>query len=139
MSIWFRPYDISEVIPSDGPTIMNILGIEVVELGSDYLKGKMPVDERHLQPEGYLHGGASMVLAESLGSLGASLVVDPDTHSVFGLEINANHIQKVRRGEGFVYGLAKPAHLGKSTQVWEIRISNENRAVDARYPARGYA
>ncbi|RYG53932.1 MAG: hotdog fold thioesterase [Chitinophagaceae bacterium] len=103
------------------------LGIEFVDLGADYLKGSMPVDHRTLQPYGLLHGGASCVLAETLGSIGSSLVIDTDHFICVGIEINANHIKSAR--EGFVTGTAKPIHLGSSTHVWEIRINNEKGAL----------
>lgn len=103
------------------------LGIEFVELGEDFLIGKMPVDHRTIQPYGLLHGGASCVLAETLGSIGSSLVIDTDQFICVGLEINANHIKSAR--EGFVTGIAKPIHLGSSTHVWDIRITNEKNAL----------
>lgn len=99
------------------------LGIEVTEIGEDYLCAKMPVNERTKQPFGLLHGGASVVLAESLGSLGANLAVDMNEYNCVGLEINANHVRSVR--EGFVYGKATLAHAGKTTQIWDIRITDE--------------
>ena len=99
------------------------LGIEITEVGDDYIMGKMPVDHRTVQPYGLLHGGASCVLAETLGSVGGAFCVDPTKQIVVGLDINANHIRGVR--EGFVYGTARPLHLGKTTQVWEIMIENE--------------
>lgn len=99
------------------------LGIVMTEIGDDYLKATMPVDHRTHQPFGLLHGGASVALAESLGSMGAYLCVDPTLYNVVGLEINANHIRAVR--EGHVTGTARPIHIGKSTQLWEIRITDE--------------
>ena len=104
-------------------TLIAQLGIEFTEIGEGYIKGKMPVDHRTQQPLGLLHGGASVALAETLGSAAASLTVDPAKQYCVGLEINANHVKSTR--EGFVYGLAKPLHLGKRTQIWEIRITNE--------------
>ncbi len=99
------------------------LGIEITEIGEDYIKGKMPVDHRTTQPYGILHGGASVALAESLGSIAATFTVDQNKQYCVGLDINANHIRAVR--EGNVYGITRPLHLGKSTQVWEIKITNE--------------
>jgi len=99
------------------------LGIEVTEIGKDYIKGRMPVDHRTRQPFGFLHGGASVVLAESLGSIAASFSVDQTKQYCVGLDINANHISGVK--EGYVYGITKPIHLGRTTQVWEIRITND--------------
>lgn len=99
------------------------LGIEITEVSEGYICGKMPVDQRTHQPMGLLHGGASVVLAESLGSLGAALRVDLTKKACVGLEINANHLRGAR--EGWVYGKATPIHVGRSTQVWEIKITNE--------------
>lgn len=104
-------------------TLIEQLGIEFTEIGEGYIKGKMPVDHRTQQPLGLLHGGASVALAETLGSTAASLTVDPAKQYCVGLEINANHVKSTR--DGFVYGLAKPLHVGKRTQIWEIRITNE--------------
>jgi 1,4-dihydroxy-2-naphthoyl-CoA hydrolase len=98
------------------------LGIEIIDIGDDYLRGRMPVDERTKQPFGLLHGGASVVLAETLGSFAGHLTLTPEFMAV-GLEINANHLRSVR--EGFVIGTARPLHLGSRTHVWEIRIENE--------------
>lgn len=100
------------------------LGIEFVAFGDDYLKAKMPVDERTRQPFGLLHGGASCVLAESLGSMAGAFCVEWGKQYVVGLEINANHIRSVK--EGWVIGTARPVHLGRSTQVWDIRIETED-------------
>jgi 1,4-dihydroxy-2-naphthoyl-CoA hydrolase len=99
------------------------LGIEATEIGSDYICARMPVDHRTKQPFGLLHGGASVVLAETLGSFAASISVDMEKYQCVGLEINANHIRSVK--EGYVYGKATPLHVGRQTQVWEIRITNE--------------
>jgi len=104
-------------------TMVEHLGIELTEVGEGYLCGKMPVDHRTHQPMGLLHGGASVALAETLGSIGAQLQVDQSKYACVGLEINANHIKGVR--SGFVYGRATAQHLGRTTQVWEIRITNE--------------
>jgi uncharacterized protein (TIGR00369 family) len=99
------------------------LGIEFLELGDDFISGKMPVDQRTRQPFGILHGGAHVVLAETLGSMGANLTL-PDGSYAVGLDINSNHLKSIK--EGWVYGVAKPIHLGGATQVWEIKISDEN-------------
>ena len=103
------------------------LGIQFLEVGDDYIKARMPVDQRTIQPFGLLHGGASIALAETLGSVAANLCVDREKKMCVGLEINANHIRPVTNG--FVYGIAKPIHLGASTQVWEIRIENEQEKL----------
>ncbi|AWW31751.1 esterase [Echinicola strongylocentroti] len=99
------------------------LGIRFTKIGEDYLEATMPVDHRTKQPFGLLHGGASVVLAETLGSVGAACCVDPDHYHCVGLDINANHIKAVRSGQ--VKGCAKPIHLGKNTHVWEIKIVTE--------------
>lgn len=99
------------------------LGIEMTELGVDYLVGRMPVDRRTHQPFGLLHGGASVTLAETLGSMGAMLTLDPARFQIVGLEINANHVRGVR--EGWVIGTARPLHRGRTTQLWEIKIVDE--------------
>jgi uncharacterized protein (TIGR00369 family) len=103
-------------------TAMEPLGIAFTELGADYLRGTMPVDARTRQPYGLLHGGASVLLAETLGSTAGGLCVD-EGQGVVGIEINANHLAGVR--EGRVTGTARPLHVGRSTQVWEIRIEDE--------------
>jgi uncharacterized protein (TIGR00369 family) len=102
-------------------TAMEPLGIVFTELGTDYLRGSMPVDARTRQPYGLLHGGASVLLAETLGSTAGGLCVGPG-QGVVGIEINANHLAGVR--EGLVTGTARPLHVGRSTQVWEIRIED---------------
>jgi len=99
------------------------LGIIFTAIGDDFIEATMPVDSRTKQPIGLLHGGANVVLAETLGSLAGSLTINQEKQAVAGLEINANHLKSVR--EGLVKGTAKPIHLGKSTQVWEIKIVNE--------------
>ncbi len=105
-------------------TIMAPLGIAYTETGVNYLCGKMPVNENTKQPHGILHGGASCVLAESLGSIGSALIANPAKNSVTGIEINANHLKAIRKG--FVYGKATIIHCGISTHVWEIEITDED-------------
>jgi len=105
-------------------TLAQHLGIEFTEIGEDFVSGRMPVDHRTHQPFGLLHGGASVALAETLGSQAAALTLDLSKQFCVGLDINANHIKAVK--QGFVEGTAKPVHIGKKTQVWEIRISNES-------------
>ncbi len=105
-------------------TLVDHLGIEVIELGEDYLVAKMPVDHRTHQPMGLLHGGASVVLAETIGSIAASLSVNQKLQHCVGLEVNANHVKSVK--SGFVFGRTKSIHLGKRTQIWEINITNEH-------------
>lgn len=103
------------------------IGIEFTEIGKDWLTARMPVDPRTHQPYGLLHGGASVALAETLGSVAAHCCVDSSKQYVVGLEINANHLKGVR--DGFVYGTARPVHVGRSTQVWEIKIVNEKKEL----------
>ena len=99
------------------------LGIEFTELGKDFLSAKMPVDHRTRQPFGVLHGGASVVLAETIGSVASNLIVDQSKQFCSGLEVNANHVKSVE--SGYVYGKATIVHFGKKTHVWDIRITNE--------------
>ncbi len=101
-------------------TLLQNLGIRFLKVSRTELSAEMPVDGRTRQPLGYLHGGASVALAETLASVGGLLNVDPAAYNVFGLEINANHVRSIR--DGFVVGTAKPRHIGKSTQVWDIEI-----------------
>jgi 1,4-dihydroxy-2-naphthoyl-CoA hydrolase len=128
MSIWYDPAITAEQInPFGKGNMAEFLGIEITEVGDNYLKATMPVDHRTRQPYGLLHGGASVVLAETLGSVGAAFVVDRSKYDCVGLEINANHIRGVR--EGIVTGIAKPIHIGKTTQVWEIRIHDSRDKI----------
>lgn len=102
-------------------TMAGTLGIEFTKIGDDYLEARMPVDNRTRQPMGLLHGGASVALAETMGSVAATLCVDETKQFCVGLEVNANHIRGAK--DGYVKGITKPLHIGKKTQVWEIRIS----------------
>jgi 1,4-dihydroxy-2-naphthoyl-CoA hydrolase len=125
--IWHKPYKLSELEGMDAHTIHSSLGIEINHLGNNDIGGKMPVDERTKQPAGILHGGASVVLAESLGSIASSLIVDPAKYYVVGQSIQANHI---RPGiDGFVHGLATPIHIGRKSHIWEIRIVNDDEKL----------
>lgn len=99
------------------------LGIEFLEVGDDFISARMPVDHRTHQPMGLLHGGASVALAETLGSVASSILVDMNKYFCVGLEINANHIKSARNG--YVTGKASPIHVGKKTHVWDIKISND--------------
>ena len=107
-------------------TLAQTLGIEITEIGANFLRGRMPVDARTHQPFGLLHGGASVALAETLGSCAGHLTLTDD-RMVVGLEINANHVRGAK--SGFVYGTARPLHLGGRTQVWEIKIEDEANAL----------
>jgi len=104
-------------------TLIDTLGIEFTEVGSDYIIGKMPVDERTFQPMGLLHGGANVALAETLGSVGTYLMIGTKTHYGVCIEINANHVGSVM--DGFVIGKAEIIHKGKSTHIWKIEIKDE--------------
>ena len=105
-------------------TMTDFLGIKFTQIGEDFLEATMPVDHRTKQPLGLLHGGANVVLAETMGSVAATLTVDEKKQYCVGLEINANHLKSVK--EGFVKGITKPIHIGKKTQVWEIKIYTES-------------
>ncbi|MDC1038289.1 hotdog fold thioesterase [Candidatus Marinimicrobia bacterium] len=105
-------------------TITDVLGIEITDIGSDYICGKMPVDERTIQPFGLLHGGASAVLAESLGSIAGGMQVNRETQTVVGVEINCNHLRSARGG--WVYGKATPIKIGRKIHVWNIEIMNDD-------------
>jgi len=106
-------------------TMVGHIGIEIMEVGENFVSGRMPVDERTTQPYGLLHGGASVAFAESLGSLAGSFHVDLEKEAVVGIEINANHLKSVR--SGWVYGKATPVKIGKRIQVWNINITNEDK------------
>lgn len=108
-------------------TLVAHLGIEYTEIGPDFITARMPVDSRTHQPFGMLHGGASVVLAETLGSVAANCCLDSAKQYAVGLDINANHLRSVRNG--WVYGTTRPLHIGQSTQVWEIRITSEEGAL----------
>ncbi len=105
----------------------DFLGIEIIEVGDDYITARMPVNEKTMQPFGLLHGGASCVLAESLGSIAGTFCINYPKQMVVGLEINANHLRSAR--SGYVYGTVKPLHVGKTTQVWNIEIKNEMKQL----------
>jgi len=126
--IWFKKdLQLHEIAALGKGSMGEHIGIEVTELGADFLKGHMPVDARTRQPYGLLHGGASCVLAETLGSVASALIIDPDRFICVGLEINANHIRGVR--EGIVTGIAMPLHLGSTTHVWDIKIHDEREKL----------
>ena len=118
---------IEDLHPLGKGTMGEYIGIEWTEIGPDFLKAKMPVDHRTIQPYGLLHGGASVTLAETIGSVASALVIDQNQFICVGLEINANHIRSARKG--FVIGTATPLHLGKTTHVWDIRIRDEEEKL----------
>ena len=123
MAIWKQPIDLVRINGWSRGTMMETLAIRFTEAGEDWLRATMPVDHRTQQPFGLLHGGASVVLAETLGSTAALLTLDVEKEIAVGLDINANHLRGVR--SGLVTGTAKAIHLGRTTQVWEIRIEEE--------------
>lgn len=122
MSIKIKP--VEDINKSQKNTMVSFLGIEITEVTENTLSGKMPVDDRHTQIMGVLHGGGSVVLAETLGSIAANMSVDTTKYACMGLEINANHIRPVPKGK-WVYGTATALHVGKTTHVWEIKMTNE--------------
>ncbi|MCL6416562.1 hotdog fold thioesterase [Aestuariirhabdus sp. Z084] len=122
MSIWKKTSTLDQLNRQSENSLVRHLGIEMTELGDDYLVGTMPVDARTHQPMGILHGGASVVLAETLGSTAANLAAEAG-HYCVGLEINANHLSSLRSGT--LTGTAKAIHVGRSTQVWEIRMESD--------------
>jgi 1,4-dihydroxy-2-naphthoyl-CoA hydrolase len=127
MSIWLHTPSLEQINASAAGTIMLPLGIVFTELGPDFIRAEMPVDERTRQPYGLLHGGASVALAETLGSTGANLCVDSERFLCVGQEINANHLRSAKSGR--VIGTARPVHIGGRSQVWGIEIVNEAGAL----------
>ena len=121
MSIWKHPTDLDAINAWNRGTMVEHLGMVITEIGTDFLRGTMPVDVRTRQPFGLLHGGASVALAETLGSTAANLCLDAGESAV-GLDINANHVRAAT--SGCVTGTARPLHIGRSTQVWDIRIED---------------
>ncbi len=121
--IWKKEFIIEDLNQFTKETIVGHLNIEFLEKGNDFLRATMPVDKKTMQPMGILHGGASVVLAETLGSTASYMTLDDSCYSV-GLEVKANHLKSVSKGS--VIGMVKPVHLGRTTQVWDISIENEN-------------
>ena len=115
---------IDKIHDRSSSTMLETLGIKIIDIGENFVSGKMPVDKRTKQPFGLLHGGASVALAETLGSIGAGISIDQSSQSVVGIEINANHLKAVKTG--WVFGKAKAIRVGRKIQVWEIDIKNEN-------------
>jgi 1,4-dihydroxy-2-naphthoyl-CoA hydrolase len=123
-NIWFRPdLNVNKVNLMGENTLVSHIGIEITAIGEDTLEGTMPVDHRTVQPARLLHGGASCVLAETLGSIAANLVIDQTTHMAVGQHIEATHIRSATKG--FVKGIAKPIQIGSTTQTWRIEIYND--------------
>jgi 1,4-dihydroxy-2-naphthoyl-CoA hydrolase len=127
LSIWRSPLSLETLNAGGAGTLMGPLGIEFTEIGEDFVRGTMPVDARTHQPYGLLHGGASVALAETLGSMGANMCVDSTRYLCVGQEINANHLKSVRSGR--VTGTARPLHVGARSHVWSIDIVNEAGAL----------
>ena len=128
MSIWFnKNLSAADFKEMNDDTMGKHIGLEFSEVGPDFLKATMPVDHRTRQPYGLLHGGASCVLAETLGSVASAMVIDPVKFICVGLEINANHVRSAR--EGFVTGTCTPIHIGASTHVWDIKIHDERNKL----------
>jgi len=127
MPIWQSQVTLEGIRGRIKNTLVEYLGIEFVEIGEDFLKARMPVDHRTKQTTGILHGGASVVLAETLGSVAASYCIDREKKRIVGLEINANHIRPI--SEGWVTGVTKPIHVGNATQVWEIKIYSDQEKL----------
>ncbi|MBS0467397.1 MAG: hotdog fold thioesterase [Proteobacteria bacterium] len=122
MSVWKKPISLASIAASNANTAVTHLGIEFLEVGDDFLRARVPVDERTRQPYGILHGGVSVVLAETLGSVGA-MYASAEDERVVGLDINANHIRAT--SSGWVTGTARPVHIGRTTQVWQIEMVND--------------
>ena len=123
MTIWFANTTLVDLTTRARNTLVEHIGIEYTEIGDDYIKARMPVDHRTVQPARILHGGASVVLAETLGSVAAYLCIDPEQKMAVGLEINANHVRSVR--EGYVTGTVRALHIGNSTHIWEIHVRDD--------------
>lgn len=127
-AIWYNnDLDLDDLQSLSADTMAHYLHMKWVEVGNDFLRMSMPVTQHVKQPYGIVHGGASCAMAETIGSMGSYLVVNPDKFRCVGLEINANHIRSVR--EGTLFALAKPVHLGRSTHIWDIRISDEKNQL----------
>jgi 1,4-dihydroxy-2-naphthoyl-CoA hydrolase len=122
-AIWQHRPTLAGLQAMSRATAVEHLGIEFTEVGDDYLTARMPVDRRTIQPYGLLHGGASVLLAETLGSAAAHCCVDDGAVLIVGIEVNANHVRGVR--EGWVHGTARPLHTGRTTQLWEIRVVDD--------------
>lgn len=121
--IWFKDYDLDTLKSFRSANMGTHIGFEFTEVGDDYLVGKLPIDHRTTQPFGILHGGASCVLSETLGSVASWMTIDPEKYRAVGLEINCNHIRAVT--EGYVIGTCTPMHTGRRTQVWQTDITEE--------------
>ncbi len=121
--MWKSDYSIDQINSMSKNTMLEVLGIQITKKGDDFLVGKMPVDSRTVQPMRILHGGANVVLAETLGSIASLMIIDPEEEISVGLAINANHIRAVK--SGWVTGKAKPINIGRKIHVWEITVTDE--------------
>ncbi|MCX2472975.1 hotdog fold thioesterase [Pedobacter sp. MC2016-05] len=120
---WFRDFTVEELNGRPKNHIGALLGIEFTKIGDDFIEGTMPVDERTHQPAGILHGGASVVLAETLGSIASYMLIDPEKYVAVGLEVNANHLRPLK--SGLVKGMCTPIHIGAKTHIWDIKLFND--------------
>jgi 1,4-dihydroxy-2-naphthoyl-CoA hydrolase len=127
MSLFNKSVTVEALNKLSENSMVTHLGMEFTAIGDDFMEAKMPVDHRTQQPLGLLHGGASVALAETLGSIAATCCINTNEQYCVGLEINANHVKGVKNG--FVVGIVRPLHVGKKTHVWEIKISNENKEL----------
>ena len=122
MRIWKKPISVEELAAIHRDTAVDHLGVEFLEVGDDFIRARVPVNARTRQPYGLLHGGVSVVLAETLGSCGAAYA-SPEGHRAVGLDINANHVRGAT--QGWVTGITRPVHIGRTTQVWQIDLHND--------------
>ena len=125
--MWYRPYTLEEVNELFALNMTGFLGIKATSIADGQIIAEMPISDRVKQPYGLLHGGASVVLAESVGSIASNMLIDSNIYAGVGLEINANHIRPVTKG--IVTGICKPYHIGKTTHVWDIQILNERKQL----------
>jgi len=131
MSIWFKSYTLEDLLKErEKPTLATFLGMEFTELGSDFLKGTLPVNDKTRQIHGILHGGATCVLTETLGSVASLLIVNPETQRAVGSVIHTNHLRPV--SSGLVTGICRPIHIGRSKHVWDIQVFSEENKLVAR-------
>lgn len=123
--IWKIKFDTNNINNISKNTMVQHLGIKFIEITDDYMVASMPVDQRTIQPMGILHGGASVALAETLGSVASFACIDPDKNNVVGIEINANHLKAIKLGNGIVYGKVSPVKIGRKLHIWDIKITDE--------------
>jgi len=121
--MWFKNFTVEDLNGRPKNHIGGLLDIQFTEIGENFIIGTMPVDERTHQPAGILHGGASVVLAETLGSIASYMIIDPEKYVAVGLEVNANHLRPVK--SGLVKGICTPIHIGAKTHIWDIKLYND--------------